>query len=70
MIKPGRLNGVGQVRLYAASMPNTTTLELKPQVGNVFTILVARTKSGMAETITNIAFIGVERSLAPEAHVD
>ena len=43
--KPGRLNGVGQVRLYAASMPNTTILELKPLAGDVFTILVARTKS-------------------------
>lgn len=63
---PGRLNGAGQVRLYAASMPNTTILELKPQVGDVFTILLARTKSEVVESMKNIAFIGVERSLAPE----
>ncbi len=47
-------------------MPNTAILELKPQVGDVFTILVARTKTEIVETINNIAFIGVERSLAPE----
>jgi hypothetical protein len=64
--KPGRLNGVCQVRLYAASMANTTVLELKPEAGDVFTILVARTKSGTVETISDVAFIGVERSLAPE----
>jgi hypothetical protein len=64
--KPGRLHGAGQVRFYGASAPNTTLLELKPQTGDVFTILVARTKSGTLETLRKVAFIGVERSLAPE----
>ena len=54
--KPGRLSGVGQVRLYAASMPNTTILELKPKAEDVFTILVAHTRSGIVETIRNVAF--------------
>ncbi len=64
--RPSRLNGVGQVRLYAASMANTTVLELRPKAGDVFTILIARTKGDVAETINNVAFIGIERSLAPE----
>jgi hypothetical protein len=64
--KPGRLNGIGQARLYASSMPNTTMYELKPEVGDTFTILIARTKSGKPELIRNLAFIGIERSLAPE----
>jgi hypothetical protein len=64
--KPSRLNGIGQARLYAASMPNTTILELKPEIGDVFTVLIARTKSRTVELMKNLAFIGIERSLAPE----
>jgi hypothetical protein len=64
--RPGRLNGIGESRLYAASMPNTAILELKPELGDLFTVLVARTKSREVETLQNIASIGIERSLAPE----
>jgi RES domain len=63
--RPSRLNGVGESRLYAASMPNTAILELKPEVGDLFTVLVARTKSRQLEAL-RVAFIGIERSLAPE----
>jgi RES domain len=63
--RPSRLNGITQVRFYASSMPNTATLELRPQADGVFTILVARTRSGKMETL-QVAFIGLERSLAPE----
>jgi hypothetical protein len=63
--KPGRLNDVGQVMFYAANMPNTTLLELRPNAGETFTVLLARTKSRPLETL-NIAFLGLERCLAPE----
>lgn len=63
--RPSRLNGIGQVRFYASSMPNTAVLELRPKSEDVFTILLARTRSGHVERL-NVAFIGLERSLAPE----
>jgi hypothetical protein len=59
--KLGRLNGVGQQRFYASSMPNTTILELKPTVGDTFTILEARTRDQNIQTI-RATFIGIERS--------
>ena len=46
-------------------MPNTATLELRPNPDNVFTILIAGTRSGKLETL-HVAFIGLERALAPE----
>jgi hypothetical protein len=44
-------------------MPNTALLELRPQPENVFTVLIARTRSGKVETL-NVAFIGLERARA------
>jgi hypothetical protein len=46
-------------------MPNTAVLEFRPKPDDVFTILIPTTRSGRAETL-NVAFIGVERALAPE----
>jgi RES domain len=63
--RPSRLNEAGEVRFYGANMPNTSLLELQPVDGDVFTILVAGTHSGKIETL-NVAFIGLERALAPE----
>jgi hypothetical protein len=63
VLRPSRLNGPGQVRFYASNMPNTAILELRPQPGNVFTVLMATTNK--VETL-NVAFIGLERSKAPE----
>ena len=63
--RPGRLNGIGQARFYGANMPNTALLELRPEPGNVFTVLIARTRSNKPETI-NVAFIGLERARAPD----
>jgi hypothetical protein len=63
--RPGRLNGIGQARFYGANMPNTAVLELRPQPGNIFTILIARTRSSKIETL-NVAFIGLERARAPD----
>jgi hypothetical protein len=65
--RPSRLNGPGKVRFYGANMPNTALLELRPQPGNIFTVLIARTRSGTIETL-NTSFVGLERSLAPEVH--
>jgi hypothetical protein len=44
-------------------MPNTAIQELRPQPGNIFTVLMAMTRQ--VETL-NVAFIGLERSKAPE----
>ncbi len=63
--KPGRLNNIGQSRFYAASMPNTTLLEMRPTIGDIFTVLVARTKDETIRTL-NVAFIGIERSCSFE----
>jgi hypothetical protein len=65
VLRPSRLNGIRQVRFYASSMPNTAIAELRPQPGNVFTILLAMTRSKKLETL-DVAFIGLERSRAPE----
>jgi RES domain len=65
VLRPSRLNGPGQVRFYASDAPNTAILELRPHPGNVFTVLLARTRSRKIETL-NVAFIGLERSRAPE----
>lgn len=64
--RPSRLNGPGKVRFYGANMPNTALLELRPQPGNIFTVLIARTRSGAVETL-NTSFVGLEWSSAPEA---
>jgi hypothetical protein len=66
VVRPSRLNGIGQVRFYASNMPNTASLELRPQQpGDVFTVLLAGTRSRKVETL-NVAFIGLERARAPE----
>jgi hypothetical protein len=66
VVRPSRLNGIGQVRFYASNMPNTASLELRPQQpGDVFTVLLVGTRSRKVETL-NVAFIGLERSRAPE----
>ena len=65
VVRPSRLNGIGQVRFYGSNMPNAALLELRPQPGNVFTVLLAGTRSGKVETL-NVAFIGLERARAPE----
>jgi RES domain len=65
VVRPSRLNGIGQVRFYGSNMPNTALLELRSQPGNVFTVLLVGTRSGSVETL-NVAFIGLERARAPE----
>jgi hypothetical protein len=65
VLRPSRLNGIGQVRFYASSMPNTAVFELRPKAGDVFTVLLATTRSRQVVSL-NVAFIGLERSLAPE----
>jgi hypothetical protein len=64
---PGRLNKPGQVLFYAANMPNVAALELRVKPGDMVTVLVARTHSGNPVELRS-AFVGLERSLAPEAN--
>jgi hypothetical protein len=64
---PGRLNKPGQILFYAANMPNVAALELRVKPGDMVTVLVARTHSGNPEKLRT-AFVGLERSLAPEAN--
>jgi hypothetical protein len=61
----GRLNKPGQVLFYAANMPNVAAIELRVKPGDMVTVLVARTRSGAPQEL-NTAFLGLERSLAPE----
>ncbi len=63
---PSRLNRAGQIILYTANTPNTAAIELGVEPGDAVTVLVARTRSGAVEQLTT-AFIGLERSLGPEA---
>ena len=48
-------------------MPNVAALELRVKPGDMVTVLVARTHSGNPEELRT-AFVGLERSLAPEAN--
>lgn len=63
--RAGRLNRAGQQCFYAASMSNTAMLELYPAAGQTVTVLIAGTRSGLAETL-QAAFIGLERCTAPD----
>ena len=65
VLRPSRLNGLRQVRFYASNMPNTAIAELRPQPGNVFTVLLGVTRRRKLEKL-DVAFIGLERSRAPE----
>ncbi len=65
IVRPSRLNGRGQRIFYGASTSNTAMLELRPKPGDTATVLLSGTASGMPETL-HIAFIGVERSQAPD----
>jgi len=62
--RPGRLNRPGQACFYGATMPHTAIYELRPAAGATVTVLIAATKD-VLPTLT-IAFIGLERCLAPE----
>jgi hypothetical protein len=66
VMRASRLNKPGQVLFYATNMPNVAAIELRVHPGDMVTVLVARTRSGTLEEL-NGAFIGLERSLAPEA---
>jgi RES domain len=60
--KPGRLNELEQSRFYASDTANTVILELKPTVGDIITVLTARTKKKDFDTLNKIVFIGIEHS--------
>jgi hypothetical protein len=67
--RPSRLNRPGRVLFYASSHPITAVRELRPVPGDVFTLLVGRPRNGAMQKM-DVAFIGLERSRAPEvAHL-
>jgi hypothetical protein len=63
IIRPGRLNRPGQACFYGASMPNTAIYELHPAAGQIVTVLIAKTRSDLPETL-QVAFLGLERCRA------
>src|SRR5215204_4079623 len=63
----GRFNDPGSPVLYACNTATGAVFEIRPNVGDVITILIARAKSKVVELAC--AHIGLERSLAPELGV-
>ncbi len=63
--KYGRLNDVGQSLFYASSKAITAIHEQHHKVGDRITVLIVRPK-GKVSCFSNIAFIGLSRSNAPE----
>ena len=59
--KYGRLNTVGQSLFYAAMGAETAFYELRPKIGDVITVLIARTKNDYA-LMERVPFVGIERS--------
>jgi hypothetical protein len=60
----GRFNEPGTPVFYASNRPNGAIIEVRPQVGDVITLLVVRTRKPLVELES--AHIGLERSSAPE----
>jgi hypothetical protein len=60
----GRFNEPGTSVFYACNRAPGAVHEIHPEVGDVITLLVVRSKEAFAEL--NCAHIGLERSLAPE----
>lgn len=60
----GRFNEPGTSMFYACNRSTGAVYEIHPQVGDMITLLIARSKGGFAEL--DCAHIGLERSLAPE----
>src|SRR5262249_31505670 len=55
VVRPSRLNGIGQVCFYGSNMPNAALLELRPQPGHVFTVVI--TLSSIHVTVALIVLI-------------
>jgi hypothetical protein len=60
----GRFNEPGSSVFYACNRSTGAIYEIHPSVGDVITLLVARSKGPLADL--DVAHIGLERSLAPE----
>ncbi len=63
----GRLNNVGQSLFYAAMGAETAFHELRPKIGEVITVLIARTKDDYA-LMERVPFVGIERSRSEALH--
>src|SRR5215831_9452831 len=55
VVRPSRLNGIGQVCFYGSNMPNAALLELRPQPRHVFTVVI--TLSSIHVTVALIVLI-------------
>jgi hypothetical protein len=64
VVRMGRLNDAGQPVFYAANTPHTAMFELRPEVGQVHTVLLARTRDGPATM--HGPFLGVTRSVSAD----
>ncbi len=60
----GRFNEPGESVFYACNRAPGAVFEIRPRVGDLITLLIARTKS--ASVTLQSAHIGLERSIAPE----
>jgi hypothetical protein len=60
--KLGRLNEAGKVVFYAANTPHTAFLELRPAVGQRYTVLLARSKKATADLSVIVLGITEARS--------
>lgn len=59
----GRMNDIGQVRLYCSSAPHTAMFEARAEPGDTVTLVWAKARQKYAKM--NIAFLGVTKSLDP-----
>lgn len=66
-VRRGRFNAAGETRLYVANRFHAALYEMRPQIGDVFTILVARRREPYRDIV--LAHIGMERCLANEVAV-
>jgi hypothetical protein len=64
VLNRGRFNEPGTSAFYACNRATGAIYEIHPQVGDMLTLLIVRSKEPFAEL--DCAHIGLERSLAPE----
>ena len=59
----GRVNDVGQARLYCSSAPHTAMFEARAEPGDTVTLVLAKARQKFARM--KVAFLGASRSLDP-----
>lgn len=64
VLRPGRFNHINESVFYASSTMQGAVFEVRPEVGDIITLLVSRTRNEHVDL--SCSQIGLERSLAPE----